>query len=825
MIAYYFRLFTRTLFRQRMFSAINLMGLTAGIVSSLFIYLYVSHEMSYDKFHANADRIYRINQTFIWGDDNNQLFASLGPGVAHAITAEVPEAKHVTRILPPGNSLMTYNGPGNKTVSFEQSGILAVDSNFFKVFSFNLISGNPDEALRNADAIVLTESAARKYFGDEEPIGKLIQSDKFDVDQTPRVLQVTGVVADPPTNSYIDFDVLVSMSTFPRVKRASWSWVWTMFETFVLLDDKASASNLVSKLNVLPKKYAEQTLQNAMGTTYDKYTESGKEWKLYAQPLTDIHLKSGTTYNRINETGNIRIVYTLTGIVGFIILLSCINFMNLSTAQYTKRAKESSLRKILGSNRWQLGSSFFFEAMAFCTIALILGIGITQLFIPQFNVITGNNYSLDFLLQPVSLAMIIGLVIVMSLLSGSYPAIFMSAFHPVDAIKGRIKSGREGRSLRNGLVIFQFSVSIILLVSTVIAYQQMKYLGEADTGFDRENLLVLSRLEKVKDKQTFLDEVNNISQVESSSWCTSAPPRLYDGDGFAIEGQQDKVISLNYVMADEKYAPTLKLNFAIGRNFSDERPADVYTVILNETAVREAGWLVDENVLGKRISYPGDEQKYEIIGIVKDFNYWSLQGAIQPMALFNIKGPMSFSNREFATIRLSGSNKKDWTKSIASLEQSWKKFAGDIPFQYEFVDDAFAESFASEDRFAKALMIFAGLAILIAALGLLGMMMFTLELRTKEIGIRKVIGASVPGILILISKDYAKLLFVSIVLSIPVSFWLITKWLENFYYRIEPGPEAFIIATLSILFVSFLVTGYHSVKAALTNPVDALKDE
>lgn len=824
MIRYHLILFVRNLFRHKMFSIINLLGLTTGIVSSLLIYIYVKHEISYDRFHKNADKIYRINQTFIWGQDNDQLASSLGPGVLHAITAEIPEAKEVTRLHPPGNSLISYT-KNNKTVSFDQSGILAVDLNFFRVFTFPMLSGDPLTALTQPNSIVMTESTAKKYFGDEDPVGKIVQGGNVILDQTTKSFVVTGVVSDPPDNSYIDFEILMSMTSIPRVKSGSTSWVWTMFETYVLLDEKATVDGLSDKLSQLPRRYAEATLQNAMGTSYDEYTRSGKQWNLYAQPLTAIHLQSGKIYNRFPNAGNLRTVYILIGIVSFIILLSCINFMNLSTAQYTKRARETSLRKVLGSNRWQLSKRFFIEAFLFCSISLIVGICIIQLTLPLFNQISGTTFRFNLLTDTNAALVMGGLLFTMSLLSGSYPALFLSAFKPIEALKGKFKSGKEGKTIRNSLVVFQFAISLILIISTMVVFEQLKFLSEKDTGFDRENLLVVSRVEWVNDKNTFLNDLVNIPGVEKASWCSSVPPKLYDGDSFTAEDSQEKSISLNYVKADEDFATTLKLKVVTGRNFSKERPADKNGVLLNEAAVKELGWMVDETTLGKRIQYPGDSLWFEVIGIVGDFHYWSLTGPIQPMAIFNMENPLFSSNQEFVVMRILRENPESWKELVSSLQVSWKKFAGDAPFQYEFVDQAFAESFREQALFSKALGFFAGLTILIAALGLLGMIVFTLELKTKEIGIRKVVGASVWNILTLISKEYTKLILIAIMISVPVTLWLMNQWLQDFEYRIRLSPFPFIYSGVLTLFIAMLITVYHSVIAALTNPVDVLKDE
>jgi putative ABC transport system permease protein len=822
MIRYYLLLFVRNLQRQRMFSFINLLGLTTGIVSTLLIYLYVQHELSHDRFHTKANRIYRINQTFIWGDDKDQLFSSLGPGVAHAITEEIPEAEEVTRIHQPANSSIISYISNNEKRSFDEKKLLVVDSNFFRVFTFPLLKGKPESALVDPNTLVMTTSTAKKYFGDEDPIGKFVQVNGFIENEPDKTFEVTGIVDDTPDNSYIEFDMLVSMNSIPRVRKASWSWMWTMFETFVLLHDKASPQALQTKLNALPEKHAVETLE-AMGTTYADYTKSGKEWKLYMQPITDIHLYSGTMYNRLNSVGNITILYVLTGVVAFILLLSCINFMNLSTAQYTRRMKETSLRKVLGSNRLQLGLSFFLEAFLFCTIALLIGAGLTQLVLPYFNTITGNNYHLRFT-DPAILTVIALLLFGMSVLCGSYPSIFLSAFKPIEAMKGKLTTGKKGKLLRSSLVVFQFAISLILIVCTLIVFKQLKFLSNKDVGFNRENLLVVSRLEWVNDKSTFIHALEGLDNVEEVSWCSSVPPTVYDGDSFNIEGDRERTINLNYVKADAQYAPALGLKFVTGRNFEKDAPADNMSVILNETAAREIGWATDESIIGKKVFYAGDQQ-YRVIGVVKDFNYWSLAAAIEPMAIFNMKGLIFSANRQYAVMRIRPETGRDVKKLISELQTEWKQFTGEAPFYYDFVDQSFATSFEGEERFGQALSIFAVLAILIASLGLLGMIIFTLELRTKEIGIRKVNGASEFNIITLISKDYTKLILIAIFISIPVSIVFMNQWLEGFLYRIKITADVFVIAAISTLFVAMLITSYHSVKAALTNPIDVLKDE
>lgn len=824
MFRYSLLLFVRNLSRQKLFSAINLLGLTAGIVSTLLIYLYVQHEFSYDRFHKKASSIYRVNQTFIWGDHDPNQFASLGPGVAYAILSDVPEAKEVVRIHPAGDYIITNAVSKTDIRSFDQTNILAADSNFFSVFTFPLLKGNEGTALTKPSTVVLTEKTALKYFGTTDALGKLLQfSTIIPSGKIEFTCEVTGIAKDLPENSYIQFEMLMSINTNPRVARSNDQWFWTVFETFVLLDEKATPETLQAKLDQLPRKYAGPWLERAVGQTFDDYLKSGKNWELFVQPFTSIRLHSSGIYNRLNDVGNIKIVYVLIGIMVFIVLLSCINFMNLSTAQYLRRIKESSLRKILGSNQNQLALHFFSEAFMFCCIAALVGLGVTQLILPFYNMLAGTSLKLGITTASEIALVIVGLIVLMSLLSGSYPAIFLSRHSAVEAMKGKLRTGKQGKLLRNGLVTFQFFISMTLVVSTIVVFQQMRFLAQQDIGFNRANLMVVNRLEWLNNPTALRDELKTIPGVQQASWSSSVPPNLYDGDSFKREGS-DHLMPVNFCKADEAFVKTLELDIIIGRNFSEDVPGDKERVILNETAVKSFGWNVDESVLGKKIEYPG-RGSYEIVGIVGDYHYWSLQSPIQPMALFHKDGTMYSGQSHFIVMRIKPGDTEELKTLIASVNKSWSKFAGDQPFQYSFVDESFNQAFQSEEKFSHGLTVFAALAILIASFGLLGMIIYTLEQRLKEIGIRKVVGASVSGIWLLMVRDYMYLIFIAIVMSVPVCIWLLNNWLADFSYHTEISPLAFACAGGGVLLIAILVTSYHVLKAANTNPVNVLKDE
>lgn len=827
MIKNYVLLFVRNLRRQKLFSMINLLGLSVSIASTIIIYLYVANEFSYDSFHRHSERLYRVNQTFIWSEEGGQ-FSRTGPGVAHAMKEELPEVELVSSFHTPGDFIISYVKPSGDVVSFEENKVLAADSNFFKVFNYPLIAGDEASAFRQANTLVMTQSTARKYFGDENPVGKLVRLGGLNGDEG-QTYEVTGMMNDVPGNSTMEFDLLLSMKSFPAVEKRYWSWVWTQLETFVLLRSDANIDLVREKLKSIPRKRADESIKAAMGVSYDEYVKSGKKWELFLQPISTLHLPAQQVSGSFPDVGNRKTIYSFIGAAVFIVLLSCINFMNLSTAQFTRRIKEASIRKILGLGKKELGLSYFIEALSFCFVALIVALASTQLLLPGFNLITGKQLRFSLFSDPILALALIMLPILMALISSTYPALFLTAFNPVNAIKGKSKVGREGRSFRNGLVIFQFSVSIILMICTAIVFQQLKYVSEKDLGFDKDNLVVLHHVETVKNGETLANAIVNVPGAVSASWCTSAPPTVFGGDTFSKEGAGDTKFPLNYTLADENYIPTLGIKLRYGRNFQAGNPGDSTRVILNESAVIRIGWALDESVIGKKITYPnsGDDLiAFEVIGVITDFNYWSISNPIEPLALFNSKNKYSYDgNRNYLVVRIKPQNAEAWQTTFAGLKSTWKQFAGDTPFQYSFVDENFAKTFATQQQFGKVLTVMASLAILIASLGLLGMIIYSLEQRTKEIGIRKVSGASVYNILVLISKGYTRLIVIAFLIGAPVAYYMMHYWLIDFAYPITPSVWIFVFAGGSTLLLAIMITGYHSLKAALTNPVDVLRDE
>ena len=814
-------LFVRNLRRQKLFSTINLLGLSVTVASTLLIYLFVTHELSYDRFHTGAERVFRVNQTFIWGENDNHQFGSTGPGVAFALQEELAEVELISRLHTRGELIVTNLEAQGTTPSFVETRVVVADSNFFRMFNFPLVHGNPETVLRDAQTMVISETVARKYFGDENPIGKKL---RVGTAEEQLDYEVTGVAKDRPNNTYIEFDMLISMASFPVIDRMSWSWVWTQLETYVRFREGTDMANTTAKLKEIPRKHADLTLRRAMNVTYDEYVKSGKKWELFLQPLTSIHLPSQITYNRIGTSGNIIIVYALAGSALFIILLSCVNFMNLSMAQFLRRMKEAGIRKILGIGRAELTLQYFLEAFTFCILAAILGVSMAQLALPGFNLISGKELYLDFQDGTLWLA-VSALVAAMAVLSGLYPAVFLTRFSPVDAVKGKLKTGNQGMTLRHSLVVFQFSASIVLILATMVVYQQLNHMSEKHLGFDKENLLTVKNVEIVKGREALAEAARALPGAVEVTRATSLPPYIWGGDSFTASGMDGKTFPLNFTTTDDHFVPAFGVKLLVGRNFSADIPADTGRVILNETAIARIGWTLDESVIGKEIVNEGS--RFEVIGVVSDFNYWPLQAEIQPLGLFHVKSARLIGDgaREFLAVRVQAGDADQWRNFISNLETLWKQHAGDSPFEYQFVDDGFARSFKTEEQLGQSLTVMAALAILIASLGLLGMIVYSLELRTKEIGIRKVSGASTWNILVLISRSYSVLIVVAFALGAPLAWWMTNQWLSMFAYRITLSPWLFVGVGLGTLGVAIAITSYHSVKAAMTNPVDVLKDE
>lgn len=819
------KLFLRTLKRKKLFSIINIVGLSIGFLCATLIYLYVENETSFDQFHEKGDRIYRVNQTYFREANNPNLGASLGPNVAYAIALEIPEVSQVVRVHTPSLLPVTLNSGGGEKI-FNEETILAADSNFFQVFSYPMLYGDRNTALNERNTVVLRYHVAKRFFGDTNPLGNLIELGDGDSKAS---YKVTGVLAEFDENTYINFDMMVSMNSIRGVKRVEdWSWLWTMFETFVVIQENSSELALQKKMNLLPEKYAVRSL-DILGYTYDEFIAEGKEWKLYLQPFEDIHLHSSHIYNRLSSTGNAKVVTGLIGSAIFIVLLSCINFINLSTSQFTTKAKNASLRKVLGSSRSALQKIYFGEALMFCVLSAFLSVGLTYYVLPIFNQTVGLELSFSLVEEPLYLVVLTILVLLVSSLAGLYPAIFFSAFKPIQAMKGELKSGKSGVQIRNVMMVVQYALSLLLIICSITVYQQLEFVFNSDMGFKRENVIALNNVNWITDSQNgspdaFVSELSKVNGVTNASLCNTVPFYVYNGDIFYSDQPDETSVSLNYILADENYVDLFELEILMGRPFDRSFAEDLNGVVLNETAVKNLGWDLDERILNKKISNWTGE--YHVIGVMKDFHFWTMQAAIEPLGLFHSKsnarggGPLGR-----IAVSINSSNLDDFNQVVSDLESKWGEFASNRPFEYIVLDHAFALDYESESQLSKIITSFSVLTIIIASLGLIGMVIFSVEQKFKEIGIRKVLGASSFSIVSIFTQSYIKLLLIALIVASPLGYLFMENWLGDFEHRIQISPFAFLASGGILLVFSLGISIYHSLKASNMNPAEVLKDE
>lgn len=822
----------RHILRQKFYAILNLLGLAVGLGCCLLMMLYLVDEFSYDRFHEKADRIYRIDQTNIWVD-NGAPFGSTGPAVMHALKAEIPELEAVTRIHTPGSVWLSQQDEKGDKRTFDEENILAADSNVFDIFSFDMLAGNPKTALRDPQSLVLTETAAKRYFGHTDVLGKqlLIRQNNEETNFT-----INGLVADIPHASHIQFDVLLSMTSFPRVKRQEgWTWIWTTFVTYALFEEGADMAKVKTKLDEIPPKYTETTLENIMNITYDDFLKQGKVWELFLMPLQDIRLYSGDTSNRLGPTGDIKQL-TILGIVALLILiLSCINFMNLATARASRRAREIGVKKVLGAHKSALIQQFLVESMLFSLLATVLGLALAELTIQPFNTLAAKELAIDPFLHPWLIPALFGLSLFMGLLAGSYPAFYLTAFKPVDVLKGSVQQGMKSKGMRNALVTFQFTISIGLIICTLFVYEQLQFTRDKDLGFEPDNLLVIQNIEQLEARQeVFKEEILKLSFVDKAANSDLSPPRIYSQDYFkALDGAPDQEIPVSFMSVDADYLKTLGIELTAGRNFRKDQPAEAQRVIINEAAVRAMGWGIPqtegyEAPLGKRVQYLGDNvEPFEVIGILKDFHFWSLHQEIEPLAIFVHEAPIWSQGQNYLSIRLdegieSASQLED---AIAEVNNIWTEMVPGTPFTYSFLDQDFFESFQEEQRLGRVMGIFTFLAIFIACLGLLGLTAFSVEQRRQEIGIRKVLGAHPMQIVAMLSRSVITWILLAFVIATPLTIWLVNGWLETFAYRISVGPVAFVLAGGITILVAMLTMSFHAWQATRINPVEALRDE
>lgn len=813
----------RNLRRNKASSFINIAGLSIGLACALFIAIFIQNEMSYDRFHKDESRIYQL---VLNGNMNGEEFwaGNTAPPVGAAFMNNIPEIETYTRFYKPGDLVVRYDN-GSTAKLFTEKNVLAVDSNFLQVFDFKIKQGNAAASLMKPGSLVITEDMAKKYFGNESPVGKTVS-----IGQTKKSFVVTAVLNNIPTQSSIRFDFLTPIADYPVVKHFDWSWIWLQTVCYVKLrpnikNDRVSLRQLESKFPAVVRVQAANGFKR-IGKPFDEFLKSGGKWDFHLLPLRDIHLHSADiSMPWLNHLSNIKYIYIFGSIALFIILLACVNFMNLSTARAATRAKEVGVRKVTGSSRTQLVKQFLTEAFLYSIISLFLSVLIVALLLQRFSAVIDEPINLHSAFSPgISFSLII-LTIIVGILAGSYPAFYLSSFRPVSILKASnlTISGKRTSVVRNGLVVFQFVISTVMIVSTFVVLKQLKFFRNADLGFNRQNVVVISGSNRLgKSEESFRQSITELPEVMNASITSSIPSGSVFGDSYQPEPesvQTTKEINLNSYMVDESFIPTLNIRVLKGRNFSREF-SDSASVILNEEAVKQIGW---KDPVGKWIDYPGgDMTRFKVVGVVKNFNIESFRSAVAPFALFNTSSKTYDLGMSYIVASIKSG---DLNKTLNTLQKKWKSFVDSEPFDYSFLDAQFDAQYRSETRLGTIFSWFAALSVFIACLGLFGLCAYVAERRTKEIGIRKVLGASVESVVVLISKDFLKLTLVATIIAFPIAWWMMNRWLQDFAYRIHMHWTIFFLAGMSALLVAIITVSVQSIKAAITNPIKNLRTE
>ncbi len=795
----------RSFKRQRAYVIINILGLAIGIACSLLITLYVINEASYDRFNVKKDRIFRVILNGKIG--GQELTGAYTPAVmGPTMPRELPEVEDYLRMDGVGPTVVQY-----EEQIFTDNDIVQADSSFFNFFSIPVLKGDPDGLLNAPHKVVLSESTAKKLFGDENPIDRLI---KIGSDSTRYV--ITGVMGDIPANSHFDASMVTSFLTNPRSKEQV--WLNNSFSLYLLLKPNTSSTAVDSKIKDLIVKYVGPELQKFTGMSLEDFLKKGNKYRYYLQKLTDIHLDN-TVQGGFKAPSDPKYLIIFGSIALLIVVIAAINFMNLATAQATRRAKEVGIKKIGGSTRGMLVTQFLTESVILAFVSLIFALVIIKLSLPYFNNLLGTRLVLDLFETWYAIPTLLLFTLLVGIMSGGYPAFFLSSFNPYEVLKGDVSKRSANGRLRRILVVFQFAVSILLIVGTMIMNRQIKYMLNKDVGFDKEHVIVIERAHVIGNKmKSFKESVKMIPGVVDISSSTALPGRTNNNNGYGIEGRKDESFLMATSWVDYDFLDTYGMKLDSGRNFNESFSTDKQACILNESAVKNFNIPDMEKT---RVLRPGDDgmQQIQVIGVVKNFNFESLRNPIQPYILL-LQGENNYWG--YITVRLSPSN---YSATINSIEKIWKEYASNSPLQYYFLDADFEKMYSQEKQSAQMALIFSLLAIFIAALGLFGLTSFTVEQKTKEIGVRKAMGSSITGIYIVISKEIVLLVSISALIAWPIIYYYAGKWLENFYYKISLSMFSFLAGLIIALAIALITISYRVVKAARVNPARSLKYE
>lgn len=812
MLKNYLKIAVRHLLRNKSFSVINILGLAIGMACFMVILIYVKGELGYDGFHEKGDRIYRMVLDRLYPGRHTE-YAAIPHSYAQSAQLEYPEVEATCRIFSFGPLLIKKG-----TEVFKEENNIIADSNFFKVFSFGLIQGDTDEVLKKPNSVVLTESAAKRYFGEENPIGKVL-----DIPQTDNDLFVTGVCRDVPENSHMDFEFVQSFSSlnaFPFFQQPN--HIGFDSYTYLLLKPGTDPVQLQSKFPDLVTKYASGEILRSFGVSYEEYQKSGNGYIYTLQPIQSIYLHSSLE-GELKPTGSLTRVYIFSVIAVFILFIAVINFMNLATARSSERAKEVGIRKTLGSDKKEIAGQFLVEAITISLISGVLAFVLIQFLIPLFNNISGKTISLSSLTSTWTFIPLFLLgTLFIGLLSGSYPAFVLSGFKPLEVLKGKLFSTQKGASLRNSLVVIQFVISVVLIIATIVVFRQLEFIQNKELGFDKENIIVVKGgfgLDPQR-TETMKEEFLRMPGVAAVGSCNTTPGGLYQGVSFRKSGDNEKLTGRQLVI-DHNYVECMGMEILEGRDFQEEF-ADSSSVILNEAALKA---MDIQDPLGKQIfssnfNQEDIEQSFTIVGIIKDFHFQSLHREVEPLFLVIPPNPQGINNNINVRIK-----PNSFTSTISQIEQSWKTFNPEQPFQFTFLDSDLNELYTAEQTSKKVFGLFTMLAIFIACMGLLGLAAYITKRRTKEIGIRKVIGASTGQIIGLLTKDFLKLVIIALVVATPIAWFGMSQWLQNFAFSINLSWWIFVLAGALAIGIAFFTVSFQSIRAASANPIQSLRDE
>lgn len=797
MIISYFTTAFRNFKRNQVHSSINIVGLSIGLMASVLAIMFVLDEWSFDTFHSKKERLYRLNKITTESDGSTSLTAESSGLMGPTMINEFPEVEKVVRYQPWYNTIvLSYN---DRHVEMKEMEAVFVDSTFFEVFDFSLVQGDPAYVLTRPLTIVLTPDIAIALFGMEDPIGKSVKG------MNDLEFEVTGIAEESPRNSHIQYKALLSWTTtVPQVGPLNFeflnNWIAQALTTYVLLKPGANEEALQNKF---PK-----FMQDHMPTRVDKY-------QLYLQPFQEVYLNSYTLRShRMAKLGNQQYVYVFTIIAGFILFIACVNYINISTSKSMRRAREVGMRKSLGATRVQLINQFLGESLFITLLSAAMAVLLVYLAVPFFNDLAGKSLPMALLLDTRVLLGVVVLMVFVSLMAGLYPAFILSAFRPSEVLRASARSRLTGNLPRHILITFQFILSIAMIAGTLGVYQQIRYVFSKDLGFDKEHVLVLELTNSIMTKgETFTNEVSTHPAVVSTSLGRTALGRGSSSTFIVPEGFPPDQVEIRMFPADGNFKETYDLEMAMGRFFNPMLATDSNALVINEALMKQLQW---ENPMQKTIKFREEGEAYAIIGVLKDFNYGALYQNVEPLVMW-----MQRENMRNLSIRFNG----DPTELLAFLETKWKAFEDRYPFRYYFVDDAFAKAYQADVKLFETVISFAGLSTLIACLGLYGLVSFTVEQRTKEFGIRKVLGATVASLNYLVTRKFIVMVGVAGLVAVPVMIPLLHAWLKKFAFRIEIGPGIFFTAVLITLGVTVLAVSVQAVKAAMRNPANSLRHE